>query len=249
MHLHEPFYQLFLLRQLTPQISQLIYLTRAAAPKEACPCYYCQKRDKQGGTDCHLTTVAYLAAQRLASIFAYKDNVHTLVFFDYSNYKHSLYVEIFVTMKQLNNALNPSILAQSRKLERLTMLLRNELPPECDGHYHAAAIHDNTLVIVTDSPVWTTRLRQLGPKILQLLKNKIPQSLQHVRIISRQGPAVSNHKPPVVKRELSQQSSQHIAQTASYIKDESLKKALLQISRHGQKKPPPDTDANGGENS
>lgn len=152
-------------------------------------------------------------------------------------------------MKQLNNALDPGILAHARKLERLTMLLRKELPPECDGHYHAAAIHDGTLVIVTDSPVWTTRLRQLGPQILQLLKNKTPQNLQHVRIISRHGPAVSNHEPPVVKRELSQQSSQYIAQTASYIKDKPLKEALLKISRHAQKKQPSDVDTSGGENS
>lgn len=139
-------------------------------------------------------------------------------------------------MKPLNNALDPVILAQTRKLEHLTMLLRNELPPECDGHYHVAAIHDGTLVIVTDSPVWTTRLRQLGPLILQTLKNKVPYSLQHVRIISRHGPVVSIYEPPVVKHELSQQSSQHIAQTAAYIKDKPLKEALLKISRHGQKK-------------
>jgi hypothetical protein len=140
-------------------------------------------------------------------------------------------------VKQLNNALDPGILAQAHKLEHLTMLLRNELPPECDGHYHVAAIHDSTLVIVTDSPVWTTRLRQLGPLIVQTLNSKTPQkNLQHVRIVSRQGPAVSTHKPPAVKHELSQQSSQHIAQTAAYIKDKPLKEALLKISRHGQKK-------------
>jgi hypothetical protein len=152
-------------------------------------------------------------------------------------------------MKQLNNILNPGILAHSRKLEHLTMLLRNELPPECDGHYHAAAIHGNTLVIVTDSPVWTTRLRQLGPGILQLLKNKIPQNLQHIRVISRRGPAVSNHEQPAVKRELSQQSSQHIAQTANYIENEPLKQALLKISRHGQKKHPTKTDVDGEGNA
>ncbi len=148
-------------------------------------------------------------------------------------------------MKQLNNVLDPAILAHSRKLDQLTMLLRNALPPECDGHYHAAAIHDNTLVIVTDSPVWTTRLRQLGPQILQLLKNKTPRKLQHVRIISRQGPAVSNHQPPVIKRELSQQSCQYIAQTANYIKDKALKDALLKIAQHGQKKHSSDKDSEG----
>lgn len=145
-------------------------------------------------------------------------------------------------MKQLNNVLDPGILAHSRKLEQLTMLLRNALPPECDGHYHAAAIHDNTLVIVTDSPVWTTRLRQLGPQILQILKNKTPRKLQHIRVISRHGPAVSNHEPPVIKRELSQQSSQHITQTANYIKDKSLKEALLKIAQHGREKNSSDND-------
>ena len=139
-------------------------------------------------------------------------------------------------MKQLNTALDPTILAKARKLEHLTTLLRNELPPECDGHYQVAAIHDRTLVVVTDSPVWTTRLRQLGPLILQILENKTPQNLQHVRIISRHGPTISNHEPPTVKHELSQQSSQLIAQTASYIKDKPLQKALLKISRHGKKK-------------
>jgi len=149
-------------------------------------------------------------------------------------------------MKELNNALNPEILAQAKKLERLTMLLRNGLPPECDGHYQAAAIHDSTFVIVTDSPVWTTRLRQLGPQILLLLENKTTKKIQHVRVITRHGPTVSNHKPPVVKRELSQQASQHIAQTAEYINDKSLKDALIKISKHGKKN---SSDANGGKNS
>lgn len=139
-------------------------------------------------------------------------------------------------MKKLNNALNPSILGQTQKLEHLTMLLRNSLPPECDGHYHVAATHGPTLVIITDSPVWTTRLRQLGPLILQTMQENVPLKLQHVRIISRHGPVISTYQPPVVKHELSQQSSRHIAQTAEYIKDKPLKNALLKIARHGQKK-------------
>lgn len=146
-------------------------------------------------------------------------------------------------MKKLNtapgpviSALDQGILKQARKLEQWTMLLRNELPPECDGHYHVASFHDNTLVIVTDSPVWTTRLRQLGPLIIQTLKNKVLLNLQHVRIISRHGPTVSNYDPPVVKHELSPQASRQIEQTAAYIQDKPLKDALLKIARHGRKK-------------
>ena len=157
-------------------------------------------------------------------------------FLVFSTYKHRLSVEIFVTMKQLNDALNLGILAQTQKLDHLTMLLRTQLPPECDGHYDVAAIHGSTLVIVTDSPVWTTRLRQLGPLILQSLENKTAQYFQHVRIISRHGPVVSNYELPVVKRELSQQSRHQITQAAKYIKDKPLKEALLKIAQHGKKK-------------
>lgn len=139
-------------------------------------------------------------------------------------------------MKLFKAQLDTRLVARTRSLEQLNLQLRNALPPECDGHYNVAAIHDRTVVIVTDSPVWTTRLRQLGPLILETLAGKTRQQLQHVRIISRHGPVVSDYKPPVVKRELSQQSSEQIAQTASYINDEHLRDALLKISRHAKKK-------------
>lgn len=138
-------------------------------------------------------------------------------------------------MKPFNAQLDSALLARTRTLAQLTMLLRQSLPPECDGHYNVAAIRDRTLVIVTDSPVWTTRLRQLGNFILQTLTGKTRQPLQHVRIISRHGPVISDYEQPVVKRELSQQSGRQITQTASYINNEPLRKALLKIARRARK--------------
>lgn len=138
-------------------------------------------------------------------------------------------------MKPFNAQLDSRLLARTRTLSQLTLLLRNALPPECDGHYNVAAIHDRTVIIVSDSPVWTTRLRQLGTSILQTLAGKTRQPLQHVRIISRHGPVVSDYKQPVVKRQLSQQSGRQITQTASYINDKSLRDALLKIARRSKK--------------
>lgn len=131
--------------------------------------------------------------------------------------------------------LDSGLKAQARKLEKLTLTLKQHLPPECDGHYYVTNIHENTVVIITDSPVWTTRLRQLGPLILQSLSGHSAHPLHHVRISSRLGPVIERPTVTKVQRSLSRRSSDQIAQTASYIGDSKLKNALLKISRHRKK--------------
>jgi hypothetical protein len=150
-------------------------------------------------------------------------------------------------MKPINTHLDSKLMTQARKLEQLTLVLRNNLPPECGDHYHVTGIRTDTVMIVTDSPAWTTRLRQLSPSILQALATastststltnaiRLPHAIHHVRINTRHGPVPDRHQPTAMKRTISQQSRQHIAQTASYISDKKLKNALLQISKHGKK--------------
>jgi hypothetical protein len=167
-------------------------------------------------------------------------------------------------MKPINTHLDSKLTAQTRKLEQMTLILNRNLPPECYGHYHVANIRHDTVIIITDSPVWTTRLRQLGPLILKILTSfqdnhqtnhqtnhlthstltasiqpdSMQQQLHHVRIISRYGPVPDHHQPAPVKRTISQQSCQQITQTASYISDKKLKNALLKISKHSNKSEP-----------
>ena len=128
---------------------------------------------------------------------------------------------------------------RARELRRLTSLLRSELPPESDGHYHVANIQGRTLVIMTDSPVWTTRLRQLGPRILSVLKDRGGKNLQHIRVFSRPGrsPTVKPPAPPKAAPEpISPESSRLISQTASFIDDEGLRGALLRLARRASEK-------------
>jgi len=141
-------------------------------------------------------------------------------------------------MKQFKNQLDTAILTKTRQLAYLTALMRKELPPETHEHYHVASIREKTLYIVTDSPVWTTRLRQLAPQILQI--TQIRSQCQHVHISSRLQPAANVPKPATVMRQLSEKSSQLIRQTSSYIEDENLKKALLKMSRHGSEHSDPE---------
>ena len=148
-------------------------------------------------------------------------------------------------MDSFKSKLDHSLIKRARELGWLTSLIRSELPPECDGHYHVANIRDRTLVIITDSPVWTTRLRQLGPRILNILQNSGRKNLLHIQVFSRPAQprvtrATETKKPR--PRQLSPQSSQLLNQTASFIEDEGLRDALLKLARHTPDKTRADND-------
>jgi hypothetical protein len=126
-------------------------------------------------------------------------------------------------------------------------MLRSELPPESDGHYHVANIQNRTVVIMTDSPVWTTRLRQLGPRILTILHNSGRKNLLHIRVFSRpaQSPVAKPPDPVKTKpRQISRQSSRLLNQAASSIGDDGLREALLKLARHATDKHKPHNQEN-----
>jgi hypothetical protein len=140
-----------------------------------------------------------------------------------------------------DSRLDKTLIERASALRRLTSLLRSELPPESDGHYHVANIRDRTIVIMTDSPVWTTRLRQMGPRILSALHSYGEKQLLHVRVFSRpphsvdRAPAQPAKQPPKV---ISAQSSRLIHQAACCIDDDRLRQALLKLAMHTSKKRP-----------
>jgi hypothetical protein len=146
----------------------------------------------------------------------------------------------FSHLELFKSRIDHSLTERARELGRLTTLLRSELPPECDGHFDVANIRDRTLVIMTDSPVWTTRLRQLGPTILTILQNSGRKNLLHIQVFSRPGQTAVARVAATAKtrpRQISAQSSQLLSQAASFIEDDSLREALLKLARHTADKP------------
>jgi hypothetical protein len=142
-------------------------------------------------------------------------------------------------MKTLSSQLDPALLARSKRYEKLTLLLRQHLPPECDSHYSVTGIQQQELVIMADSPVWATRLRQLAPQIVEIARQQLTQ-LQHVQIKTHfkttTGPSTTSPaRTTAPKRHLSQSACQQITSAASGITDEGLKNALLKLARHQQK--------------
>ena len=135
-------------------------------------------------------------------------------------------------MDSFSHQLDPKIKQTALKLSKYTRLLKKALPPECENHFNVANILNKTIVIVADSPVWATRLRQLGQSVLEAMNNQTQEDLHHVKIITRQGPVADNHNPKSIKRQLSSMAGDIIKQTATYCDDEELSNALLKLSRH-----------------
>lgn len=141
-------------------------------------------------------------------------------------------------MEILGNKLDNPLLAQARSLEKLTLALLAVLPPECSGHYHVAGFRDRTVIIVCDSPVWATRLRQLGPLVVSCLQQqgKKYEALQHVQVSSRPAssgqPAMQqrHRNTKNTPRKMSAQSGKLLGQTAVSITDERLRRALEKLA-------------------
>ena len=149
-------------------------------------------------------------------------------------------------MKTINEQINPKFVIQARKLAKYTRLLHGILPMECQDHIKVANIRNQNLMLITDSPVWTTRLRQLSPQILQFIRdnhssidyglNKEP-IIHHVQISTRFNVASdssptsasgeSHHKP-----QISEKTAELLTQSASSITHQKLKTALLKIASH-----------------
>jgi hypothetical protein len=154
-------------------------------------------------------------------------------------------------MKLLNEQIDQKFMAQARKLDQYTRLLQQILPIECRNHVEVANIRNQNLMLITDSPVWTTRLRQLSPQILQFIRensantnsnNEKAQIIHHVQINTRYNPAsvkqtgscqkllAPEKKPP----HISEKTAELLSQSANSINHQSLKTALLSLARHGK---------------
>lgn len=147
-------------------------------------------------------------------------------------------------MKTINDQIAPNILIQAEKLARLTKLVHSVLPAECHSHVSVGGIRDRNLMLITDSPVWTTRLRQLSPQILQYIRDsdsekQASQVIHHVQISTRyrnleaeqrQTQAKLNRPKPM----LSEKSALMLSQSADSINHTKLKNALLKLASHSK---------------
>ena len=147
-------------------------------------------------------------------------------------------------MKPINEQFKPEFLVQVKKLAYFTQLLHSILPVECRGHVAVANVRNQNLMLITDSPVWTTRLRQLSPQILQFIqKNTADNSnnkeqIHHVQISTRYQTATPDQQQAKKKDKpslhISEKTASILFQSADSMQHQQLKAALLRIARHGR---------------
>ena len=155
-------------------------------------------------------------------------------------------------MKSFNEQIDPKFMIQAKKLAQYTQLLHKILPIECRNHVEVANIRNQNLMLITDSPVWTTRLRQLNPQILQYIRENSPntdtsdnktQIIHHIQISTRYHANKTNHAGPHQQQissekknqrpHISEKSAALLSQSANSIDHQPLKTALLRFASHG----------------
>jgi len=151
-------------------------------------------------------------------------------------------------MKSINEQINPEFVIQAKKLAKYTQLLHKILPVECHNHVEVANIRDQNLMLITDSPVWTTRLRQLSPQILQFLRTHTPdneakraQIIHHIQISTRYHGSIGNEQQTLNKKnrhkpKISEKTATMLSQSADSISHPQLKSALFKIASHATNK-------------
>lgn len=73
-------------------------------------------------------------------------------------------------MENISKKLRQHIRKKAHELDRLNHAVKISLPVDCHDHVDVAGIRDNQLIILTDSPVWQTRLRMYSQTILEALQ-------------------------------------------------------------------------------
>ncbi len=134
-----------------------------------------------------------------------------------------------------------SLLDRAGYLNELTRYLRTILPETIAPHCQVANIKMDrsgmNLVLITDSPVWSTKIRFYIPTILAHMKqHQELQQLRSVRIKTRPREyRIEEEQIRVVQ--MSDESAHLIAQAANSTQDENLKAALKRLSNRRSSNP------------
>lgn len=80
-----------------------------------------------------------------------------------------------------NNSLS-ELIHHAKKLESITVLLRNHVSPDLANQFQVAAIRQDRLTLITPSAVWATRFRMHSSQILDALKSSTWSHLRYVDI-------------------------------------------------------------------
>ncbi len=119
--------------------------------------------------------------------------------------------------------------SHAQLLVKLTDYLNKTLPSAISEHCTVANLRNTELVIGTDSPVWTARLRYYTPQILKHFATHPTVTVHRVKI--RALPIAGPTAPrPHYQMRISCENGKILEQTARAVNDSRLQKALLKLA-------------------
>ena len=133
-------------------------------------------------------------------------------------------------MKSISNIINKKIQFKAKLLEKWTRLIKASLPVSCQDHVNVSDVRDFQLILITDSPAWSARLRLYSKNMIQILEEHTDIKVNRVRIKLSQ-PKHLAQKPAIKTRYLNKSSARLIQQTAESINDPDLQQALKNLAK------------------
>ena len=126
------------------------------------------------------------------------------------------------------------LVATAENLIALEQKLRSFLPSPLDKHCKVSCLSNHSILLVTDSSVWATKLRFMTPEILNFMKSQCSSArLKSVRISIR--PDIYTRTGQSGRKfTLSTAASIIIKNIANNIHDDELRSSLHKIARHSE---------------
>jgi hypothetical protein len=124
-------------------------------------------------------------------------------------------------------------LAAVERNAKLLLDVRRALPPPLDERCLHAALDAGVLTLVTDSPVWSSRLRFFAPELQRgLARHYGPIATCRIRVQPRtvKPPSGPGANP---RHKLSPRTAQHLMEAAAGIEDTELAAALRRLAKAG----------------
>lgn len=126
-----------------------------------------------------------------------------------------------------------SLLSSIERNAKLLREVRRILPQSLADHCSHAAIEDEVLILLTDSPAWGSRLRFFAPELLRSLHSPNGRATTcSVRIRPPSAPSALT-SGAALKARLSDATVKHLLDTAGSVKDEEIAAALRRLAKAG----------------
>ncbi len=123
------------------------------------------------------------------------------------------------------------LVGHGHRLERVSALLPDLLPAPLNRHCRVANISDGILVIHTDAPIWTTRLRFHNPRLLADLRERLGAgALREIRLRTAPEPSAPVRRAELRTAILPDAAAAHLRAAAASIADPALRDALLRLA-------------------